>query len=592
MKKVEGGSFIIDETDYQDMFIPEEFTEEHLMVARTMEDFFERESTALGDDALKLNYDLTLEVIRKAGDIGILSACLPEEYGGLGIDGIRFALIKEKLCTGPYSILTIVSNLTGIGMLPIVFFGSHEQREKYLPDLASGLKTNSFALTEPSSGSDAASIKTTAKLSEDGKYYILNGSKVFITNAGFADIFTVFAKINGTDFSAFIVERGTEGFTIGPEEQKMGWKASSTCPIYLEDVKVPVENLLGKAGQGHFIAFNVLNFGRLSVGALCLGNSKDALECSVKYANERIQFNRKISSFPLIGKKLAEMNIKIFVLESMVYRTADLFGKVLSELDFSDPDVGSKSRKVISEYMLECAIIKVFATESLDFIADEGLQIHGGYGFIQEYRIENIYRDSRAKRIVEGTNEIVRLFITGTLSKRLLKGEFAKLQKALEKMPEELEQYTLNENFEGILGQETYLVKISKKIFLFLFEQVFHKFGAEIEEEQELCACLSDIIINIFAMESALLRTKKLIGLNGENMSQNAINMTITFIHEAFNQILNNSQTISCAIKTGDVLNKQLSLLTKVSEALLPVNTIALKRQIAAKVIEAEKYII
>ncbi len=591
MKKVEGGSFIIDDIDYQNVFVPEEFTEEQKMVARTMEDFFERESTSLGDDATKLNYDLTLDVIKKAGEIGILSACLPEEYDGLGIDGIRFALIKEKLCAGPYSILTIVSNLTGIGMLPIVFFGTHEQREKYLPDLSSGLKTNSFALTEPSAGSDAASIKTTAKLSEDGKYYILNGSKVFITNAGFADVFTVFAKINGSDFSAFIVERDAEGLTIGPEEQKMGWKASSTCSIYLEDVKVPIENLLGKAGQGHVIAFNVLNFGRLSVGALCLGNSKDAIECSAKYANERTQFNRKISSFPLIGKKLAEMNIKIFVLESMVYRTADLFDKVLGELDFSDPDVGNKSRKVISEYMLECAVIKVFATESLDFIADEGLQIHGGYGYIQDYRIENIYRDARIKRVVEGTNEIVRLFITGTLSKRILKGQFNKLQKALEKISIELEQFTFNESFECVLDHETYLVKISKKIFLFLFAQAFQIYKAEIEEEQEICACLSDIVINIFAMESALLRTKKLIAQKGENSARNVINMTTTFINESFDQIKNFSKVISCAIKTGDELKNQLSILTKVSRK-LPVNTISLKRQIAKKVIEAEKYII
>lgn len=589
MQKVKGGSFLVDEIDYENIFIPEEFSEEQRMIARTMEDFLEQESESLGEDATKLNYELTLKVIKKAGEIGILSACLPEEYGGLGLDGIRFALIKEKLCTGPYSIITIVSNLTGIGMLPIVFFGTQEQRQKYLPELSSGNKTSAFALTESEAGSDAANIKTTAKLSKDGKYYILNGSKVFITNGGFADIFTVFAKIDGRDFSAFIVERDMEGFAIGAEEQKMGLKASSTCSIFLENVKVPVENLLGKAGQGHLIAFNILNFGRLAVGALCLGNSKDAIECSAKYANERIQFGRKISSFPLIGKKLAEMNIKIFALESMVYRTADLFDKILGELDFSDPDLGSKSRKVISEYMLECAIIKVFGSESLDFIADEGVQIHGGYGYVQEYRIESIYRDARIKRILEGTNEIIRILITGTLSKRILKGQFVELHKALEQISEESNQFAINENLEGALEQETYLVKISKKIFLLLFSQVYKIYEIHIEQEQEICAYLSDIIINIFAMESVLLRTKKIIALKDEITAQNAKNMTTTFVYEAFGQIVNISHIILNAIKFDNEHAKQLAKLTKVS---LPVNTISLKRQIAAKVIEAEKYVV
>lgn len=586
-----GGSFIIDAIDYQNVFIPEEFTEEQQMIAKTTEKFVAREITSLGDAAKKLNYEITKNIIKKAGEVGILGACLPEEYGGLGLDGVRFALIKEKLNSGSSSATMAIGGQIGIGMLPIVFFGTEDQRERYLPDLKSGKITTAFALTEPSSGTDASSIKMTAKLSEDGKHYILNGGKVFITNAGFADIFVVFVKINGTDFSAFIVERKTEGVSIGPEEQKMGLKASSTCSLTFEDVKVPVENLLGKAGQGHFFAFNVLNFGRLSVGAGCLGNTKETIECSVKYANQRIQFGRKISTFPLIGKKLADMNIKTFVLESMVYRTADLFDKGLSELDFSDPDLGNKSRKAIGEYMLECAINKVFGSETLGFAADEGLQIHGGYGYMQDYLIEGIYRDARIKRIFEGTNEINRLFITNALLKRLAKGAFNSLQKALEQIPAEIEQVTAKQNFAGTLEQETYLLNLSRKIYLHTLAQALQKYAAKLDQEQEICSNLGDMIINIFTMESALLRTKKMIALNGENMAQNAINMTITYIQEAFDQLISFAKEIYYGIKTGDELINQLAKLNELSGR-LPVNTIALKRQIAAKVIEAEKYIV
>ncbi len=591
LDKIAGGSFITDEIDYQKVFIPEEFSEEQRMISKMIEEFVSKEIASLGEAAQELNYELTLHIIKKAGEVGILGACLPEQYGGLGLDGVRFALIKEKLNTGSFSITAAIGGQIGIGMLPIVFFGTEEQRKKYLPDLESGKKTTSFALTEPASGSDASSIKTTAKLAEDGKCYVLNGSKVFITNAGFADMFIVFVKINGTDFSAFIVERDTEGITIGPEEQKMGLKASSTCSLTFEDVKVPVENLIGKAGQGHLFAFNVLNFGRLGVGAACLGNTKDALECSVKYANVRIQFGRQISAFPLIGKKLAEMNIKTFVLESMVYRTADIFDKGLKELDFSDPDLGNKSRKAIGEYMLECSIIKVFGSEAIGFTADEGLQIHGGYGYMKDYPIEEIYRDARIKRIFEGTNEINRLFLTSTILKRLAKGQFDQLQKAFERIPVELEHSNFNQSFEGTLEQEEYLVAMAKKIYPFTLAQALQKHATKLDHEQEICSDLGDIIINIYAMESALLRTKKLSALNGENMTRNAINMTVAYIHEAFDQIVRFSKEVLYTLKTGDELLNQLAILDELSRK-VPINTLALKREIATKVIEAEKYVV
>lgn len=589
VKKVAGGSFITNETDYRAVFIPEEFTEEQRMIADTTEEFVRREVLTLGEAAKQLDYDLTLKIVKKAGEVGILGASLPEEYGGLGLDGIRFALMKEKLNVGSSSLVMTIGGQIGIGMLPIVFFGTAEQRKKYLPALQSGEITTAFALTEPQSGTDASGIKTHAKLSEDGKHYILNGGKVFITNAGFADIFVVFAKVNGTDFSAFIVERKSAGLSIGPEEHKMGLKASSTCSMTFEDVKVPIENLLGEVGKGHLIAFNVLNFGRLSVGAGCFGNMKDAMEVSIKYANQRVQFGRKISQFPLIGKKIADMNIKAYVLESMVYRTAKLFEEGLHGLDFSDQEIGNKSGKIISEYLLECSVNKVFGSEALDFAADEGLQIHGGYGYMQEYEIEHIYRDSRIKRIFEGTNEINRLFITKSLARRLTRGQFDELRKAIDDISGEITPVSLN--FEGTLGQETYLVSTAKKIYAFALGQALQAYGDKLEPEQEVSADLGDIVINTYAMESALLRTKKLIERNGENGARNAINMTKAFIHEAFEQIEGFAKQVLYTVQSGEEQEKQLSKLDVLSRR-KPINTNALKREIAAKVIEAEKYVV
>ncbi len=560
-------------------------------MSKTTEEFVHREITSLGEVANQLNYQLSKDLVKKAGDVGLLGACLPVEYGGLGLDGIRFAILKEHLNLGASSMTATIGGQMGIGMLPIIFFGTPEQRQKYLPQLESGTITTAFALTEPSSGTDASSIKTTAVLSEDGKYYILNGNKVFITNAGFADIFVVFAKINGADFSAFIIERNSKGLTIGPEEKKMGLKASSTCSISFEDVKVPVENLLGKAGQGHRFAFNALNFGRLSVGAGCLGNSKHALDCSAKYANQRIQFGQKIASFPLIGKKLADINTQIYALESLVYRTAGVFDKKLAEIDFNDPNLETNSRKAIGEFMIECSINKVFGSETLDFAADEGLQVHGGYGYMQEYEIESIYRDSRIKRIFEGTNEMNRLFITKTLIKRLAKGQFPELQQALDKSEDELKNSSFSAHFNNVLDHEVQLLEKLKKIYHFSLAKAMQKYGPSLEHEQEICSDLADIAIQIYAIESVLLRTKKLIELKGEEKVENAINMAISFIHNAFEQSIGFAKTSLCTISTGEELNNSLYLLQGVSRK-LPINPVELQRKIAEKVVEAEKYVI
>jgi alkylation response protein AidB-like acyl-CoA dehydrogenase len=530
-----------------------------------------------------------VKLMRKAGELGLLGADVPEEFGGLGLDKVSSTLISETLAKASSFALSIGAHV-GIGTLPIVFFGTPEQKQKYLPDLAAGAKIAAYCLTEPTSGSDALGAKTTARLSEDGKHYILNGSKLYITNAGFADIFIVYAKVDGKDFSAFIVERTMPGLTVGPEEKKMGIKGSSTCPLFFEDVHVPVENLLGEVGKGHLIAFNILNIGRFKLAAGCVGAAKEAIELSSKYANTRTQFNTPISKFPLIGKKLAEMNILTYVMESMVYRTAGLFDSILQDLDYNAPDAGAQSAKGIAEYALECSINKVFASEGLGFVADEGVQIHGGYGFIQEYKIERIYRDARINRIFEGTNEINRLLIPGTLVKKAMKGELPLLQKA-QALQGELLQLVPGLTFDGTLEQEVHLTRMAKKIFLLIGGLAVQKYQSALEKEQEVLSSLADIMIQVFAMESALLRTKKLIARAGEEKAKNAVEMTTVFVHEAFARVEDRAKEALSAMEAGDMLRTQLSVLKKLTRS-TPADTVGLKRNIAARVIQSEKYIV
>ncbi|RED40373.1 acyl-CoA dehydrogenase family protein [Paenibacillus sp. VMFN-D1] len=589
MNKVIGGSYIIEDTDFHNMVTPEDFTEEHRMIAETTEDFVAGEVVPHDEAIEKLNYELTVEKMRKAGELGLLGADVPEAYGGLGLDKVSSTLISERLTKASSFALSIGAHV-GIGTLPIVYFGTEEQKQKYLPALATGEKIAAYCLTEPSSGSDALGAKTTATLSEDGEYYVLNGSKQFITNAGFADLFIVYAKVDGKDFSTFIVERTMEGVSIGPEEKKMGIKGSSTCPLILEDVKVPVENLLWEVGKGHLIAFNILNIGRFKLAAGCVGASKDTIELAAKYANERAQFGRKISTFPLIGKKLADMNTKTYALESMVYRTAGLFDVGLAEVDHSSPEVGYQSAKAIAEYQLECSINKVFGSETLDFVVDEGVQIHGGYGFIQEYRVERNYRDSRINRIFEGTNEINRLLIPGTLVKRAMKGQLPLMQKAVALQAELLEPIP-PQTFEGTLDQEAHLIRMAKKIFLMAGAQAVQKYQLKLEDEQEILSHLSDMMISVYAMESALLRTQKIIDRSGEDKARLPIMMTTVFVHDEFNKIETWAKEVLAAMESGDTLRTQLSVLKKLTRK-SPVNTLGLKREIAEKVIAAEKYVL
>ncbi|KIL35119.1 acyl-CoA dehydrogenase [Cohnella kolymensis] len=588
LDKVIGGSFVIDDLDFNSIVTPDDLTEEQRMIADTTREFVEGEVLPHDEELEKLDYDLTVKLMRKAGELGLLGADVPEAFDGLGLDKVSSTLISEKLAKASSFALSIGAHV-GIGTLPIVYFGTPEQKKKYLPELASGTKIAAYCLTEPSSGSDALGAKTTAVLTPDGKHYVLNGAKQFITNAGFADIFIVYAKVDGKEFSTFIVEKTMEGVSVGPEEKKMGIKGSSTRPLILEDVKVPVENLLWEVGKGHLIAFNILNIGRFKLAVGCLGGSKETVELAAKYANERTQFGKPISSFPLIGKKLAEMNLRTYVLESMVYRTAGLFDAGLSHIDYNSPEAGVESAKAIAEYALECSINKVFGSEVLDFAADEGVQIHGGYGFIQEYKVERIYRDSRINRIFEGTNEINRLLIPGTLLKRAMKGELPLMQKA-QALQSELLQLVPGQTFDGTLEEETHLVSMAKKIFLMVGGTAVQKYQVKLEQEQEVLSHMADIMIQLYAMESALLRTKKLMAKQGEEKSANAIEMTTVFVHEAFDAIESFAKEALSAMESGDILRTQLSVLKKLTRR-TPVNSVQLKRQIAARVIKSEKYV-
>jgi alkylation response protein AidB-like acyl-CoA dehydrogenase len=588
-KKPLGGSFLWEETDPNSVTTPEDLTDEQKMIYETARSFYEREIVPNEEQIEKLDYELTRRLLRKAGEQGLLAVEVPEPFGGLGLDKITGVYVGEVIARSPSFSLSLGGHV-GIGTLPIVFFGSKEQKEKYLPLLASGEKIAAYCLTEPSSGSDALSAKTTAKLSEDGKYYILNGSKMFITNAGFADIFIVYAKVDGEHFSAFIVERGMEGFTVGPEEKKMGIKGSSTCPLFFENVKVPVENLLYEVGKGHHIAFNILNIGRFKLGTGAVGVSKEVIELSASYGNQRKQFGQPLTRFPLIARKLADMNIAVYAMESILYRTAGLLEEATKDIDPLAPDVGRLSSAAIGEYAVECSINKVFATESLDFVVDEGVQIHGGYGYTQEYKVEKFYRDSRINRIFEGTNEINRLLIPGTLAKRAVKGELPLFLKAMATQSE-MSQFKPQQEFSGLLAREDYLLGLSKKAALLLLGLAAQTYGKDLEREQEVLAALADIVIRVYVMDSVLARTRKLIGKVGEEKAVNAVEMTQVIVQEGIEDIIGKAKLVVTSAQSGGELNTSLKLLAGLG-FYPPANLTALKRRIASRVIEAEKYVV
>ncbi|MDR7072947.1 acyl-CoA dehydrogenase family protein [Fictibacillus barbaricus] len=586
-KAVVGGSFLIEDLTAEDIFTPEDFSEEHNMIAKTTEDFVVKEVVPQLEKMEDHDFEVSRKLLTKAGELGLLGADVPEVYGGLGLDKISSSLITEKFARGRGFSISYGAHV-GIGSLPIVLFGNEEQKKKYLPVLATGEKIAAYALTEPGSGSDALGAKTTARLNAEGTHYVLNGEKQWITNSAFADVFIVYAKIDGEQFSAFIVEREFPGVSTGPEEKKMGIKSSSTRTLILEDVAVPKENLLWEAGKGHLIAFNILNIGRYKLALGCVGASKRAMEVSVKYANERKQFKRPISSFSLIQEKLANMAVQTYASESSVYRTVGLFENRLGALSEEKQNDGPEIAKAIAEYAIECSLNKVFASETLDYVVDEGVQIHGGYGFMSEYEIEGAYRDSRINRIFEGTNEINRLLVPGTLVKKAMKNELPLIQKATA-LQQELMMLMPVEVGTEPLDQEKYLVSMAKKIFLMTSGLAVQKFGPKLEAEQEVLSNMADIISELYNMESVLLRTEKAIGKSGLEKAKQKLLYTEVYCQEAFNRIEAHAKETIIAVEEGDMLRMMLSALKKLTRY-TPVNVIKKKREIAAVLLEEERY--
>ncbi|MEO2073847.1 MAG: acyl-CoA dehydrogenase family protein [Bacillus sp. (in: firmicutes)] len=588
-KIIKGGSFLIEDVSYNQVFTPEDFTDEHKMIAKTAEDFVENKVLPQIEHLENHEFDRTVKLLKEMGELGLLAADVPEEFDGLGLDKITSSLITEKMSKAGGFSLSYGAHV-GIGSLPIVLFGNDDQKGKYLPGLASGEKLAAYALTEPGSGSDALGAKTTAKLNAEGTHYILNGEKQWITNAGFADVFVVYAKVDGEHFTAFIVEREFPGVSTGAEEKKMGIKSSSTRTLILEDVPVPVENLLGEFGKGHVIAFNILNIGRYKLAVGGVGGSKNAFEMTVKYANGRKQFKTPISQFNLTKEKFGTMASKIYAAESAVYRTIGLYEDNQGKLTDEEAKDIKKVANSIAEYAIECSLNKFFNSEVLDYVVDEGVQIHGGYGFMQEYPIERAYRDSRINRIFEGTNEINRLLVLGTYLRKAMKGELPLFQKAMA-LQEELMMLMPEEPGDEPLAQEKYLVKNAKKIGLLAAGLAAQKYGKAIEKEQEIFVNIADIVSNAYAMESVVLRTEKAIAKDGLEKSKQKLLYTQIFCQEAFNKIEADAKETLVAVEHGDTLRMMLSSLRKFTRH-TPINVVAKKREAADVIIEAERYIV
>ncbi|MGG0574719.1 acyl-CoA dehydrogenase family protein [Priestia aryabhattai] len=584
---IKGGSFLIEEGDASRVYTPEDYTSEQKMIAKTTDEFVENEVLPQVEYLEKHEFDRSVKLLKQAGELGLLGADVPEEYGGLGLDKITSALIAEKMSRAGGFSITHGAHV-GIGSLPIVLFGTEEQKQAYLPALAVGEKIAAYALTEPGSGSDALGARTTARLNAEGTHYVLNGEKQWITNAGFADVFVVYAKIDGDKFSAFIVEREFPGVSVGPEEKKMGIKSSSTRTLILEDALVPKENVLGEIGKGHVIAFNILNIGRYKLGVGAVGAGKRALEITSQYVNQRQQFKTPIAKFSLTQEKLATMASKLYATESSVYRTVGLFEDHMGQLSEEQQKDGKQIAASIAEYAIECSLNKVFATEALDYIVDEGVQLHGGYGFMSEYEIERLYRDSRINRIFEGTNEINRLLVPGTYLRKALKGELPLLQKA-QTLQEELMMLMPQEVGNEPLDQEKMLVQNGKKIALLLLGLAAQKYGKELEKEQEILVNISDMISNVYAMESTVLRTEKAISKTAVDQNSLKLKYTQVFCQEAFNRIEADAKETLIGVEQGDTLRVMLSSLRKLTRY-TPINVISVKREIAKTLLEVEKF--
>ena len=584
-----GGEFLISEASAKDVFTPEDFTDEQKQLGETTRQFVVNEVLPNVEKLENHDFDLMVRLLKRAGELGLLMIDAPEEYGGLSLDKVTSTIAAEKVSLyGGFA--TAYSAHTGIGTLPLVYYGTKAQKEKYLAKIVTGEWIAAYCLTEPNSGSDALGAKTTAVLSEDGTHYILNGTKQFITNGGFADIYTVFAKVDRERFTAFLVERTFPGVSPGPEEKKLGIKGSSTTPLILEDAKVPVENVLGEIGKGHKIAFNVLNVGRFKLGANVVGGAKAAFVEGVKYANVRRQFGATIGSFGAIKEKIADSVAGIFAAESLVYRLAGLIDARLASIDKARPDYYEAYQQGIEEYAMECAIAKVFCSENLDRVADHVVQIHGGYGFIQEDAAERCYRDSRINRIFEGTNEINRILIPGVLLKRAMKGEIPLLpevMKAVEAMKSPVAAAT---DPADPFAAESALLRNLKTVFLVVAGAAVQKHADRIKDEQEILMAVADIAIGIFAIESAVLRARKIGGTLSDARRALVAAAVRTFAFNASEAAATSARKAAFLVEDGRRLSRLLEGIGRLS-AYDATGLLQAKRLLADASLESEKYI-
>jgi alkylation response protein AidB-like acyl-CoA dehydrogenase len=583
-----GGSFLLESPLPGDVLTPADLTDDQKLIGQTAEEFVTKEVLPLVKDLENKKPGLMPSLVKKGGELGLMGGGVPEQYGGAGLDKIATTVLTEKL-SGYGGFAVTHGAHAGIGTLPIVYFGTEEQKKKYLPKLATGELIGAYCLSEPQAGSDAQNSLTRAELNAEGTHYILNGQKMWITNGGFADVYVVFAKINGEKFTAFIVERTFPGFKPGNEEHKMGIHGSSTTPIFLENCKVPKENVLHEIGRGHIVAFNILNSGRFTLGASCVGGAKQIMATSSKYAKERKAFGKQIAEFGLIREKLAEMAIRIFAVESMVYRSAGNIEAAMSAAAASGGDKIQSAMKVLEEYAIESSISKVYGSEMLNYVVDEGVQIFGGYGFHEDYAVCRAYRDARINRIFEGTNEINRMLIIQMLMKRAMGGQLALIPAAMKLADEILAGPSFEETPEGVLAEEARVVANAKKMFLQAAGGAVQKFREKLADEQELIAALANIVMEIYAMESCLLRAQKAAAGKGESATQTMIDAARVFIAEAAERVEHEARRAVTAVNEGDMLTTQMAVLKRFGKR-APVDTIALRRGVAAAIQAQDRY--
>ena len=573
-----GGSFLIEETAADNLFTPEDFSEEQTMIRDMTEQFVEEEVLPQVEKIEHKDWDVTIKLLKRCGELGLLGIEVPEKYGGENLDKVSAMIVAEKMARVA-SFAVSYGGHSGIGTLPIVYFGREEHKRKYLPALCKADKISAYALSEAGSGSDALAAKTNAVRSTDGRYWVMNGEKMWITNAAFADLFITFSQVDGKQFSCFIVEKENPGVSTGAEEHKMGLRGSSTRPLILNNAQIPADNLIGEIGKGHHVAFNILNIGRAKLGAGAVGGAKTALNDAIQYAKQRIAFGKPIASFGAIKHKLAEMATRIWVAEGMVYRTAGLMDRGLEGLNLDDARQVLKS---IEEYAVECSILKVFCSEVLDFVVDEAVQVYGGYGYSAEYPVERYYRDSRVNRIFEGTNEINRLLIPGMLLKRAGAGQLP-LHSAARSVVDEVMSVSMPTEPSGLFGAELAALAQAKKALLFTAGSAIQRFADSIRDEQEVLMHLSNMVMDVFAMDTAIHRVVKRApsSLHGD--------VTRTFINDAISRVEFSAKQVLAAVAEGDAMRTQLAALRRLMRW-MPINTVRARQRIADFLIENGRY--